>query len=716
MSRLLSKFIFITLLLVLRGMPVFADNAEDLLQTNGDDMEALYGDEEFVSIATGAKKPIYKAPAVASVITADQIKEMGATTLDQVLERVPGLHVSLSTQGRLDSVYSIRGIHTKFNPQVLVLVNGFSFPHYGGGRTFQFRMPVAAISRIEVLRGPGSAVYGADAYAGVINIITKDANEIGGTEVGARTGSFNTQDVWLQHGGTYGDWDVAFSLEWQKTDGDKDRRVNADLQTIFDAMNGTSVSRAPGPLDTRYDVIDTHLEVSNDTWKLRYWFWRQDDAGMGAGGALSLDPVGGESYNQHLVDLTYNSKDLLANWNLSVNVNYLYKEGKSHLVLFPPGSVLHIGADGNLGSSGDPLVTFSDGYLGNPDANHDRLGLDLVADTAWSTHHWRLATGTNQTRSWVVSETKNFGPGVIDGSVAPIDGTLTDVANTSNVFLADSSRTAWYLSAQDEWQVAPDWELTTGLRYDHYSDFGATLNPRVALVWETRYNLTSKLLYGHAFRAPTFTELYSKNNPVALGNPDLKPETINTIELAFDYRPIFNWQTNLSLFTYRAEDLIEFVSTGGGTKTAENARDQEGYGFEFEVIWDATETLRLSGNYAWQHSEDADTGQRIGDAPGQQLMLNADWKFYPNWSLYSQMNWVASRKRPAGDTRPAIDNYALVDLTLRRKNILGGWELSAAVRNLFDEDAREPSPSVNPDDFPLEGRCVWVELSYRFGS
>ena len=89
-----------------------------------------------------------------------------------------------------------------------------------------------------------------------------------------------------------------------------------------------------------------------------------------------------------------------------------------------------------------------------------------------------------------------------------------------------------HLSLQDEWQLAPDWELTAGVRYDHYSDFGATLNPRAALVWQTSPRLTSKILYGRAFRAPAFDTLYAQNNPVGLGNDSLDPETIDTIELA----------------------------------------------------------------------------------------------------------------------------------------------------------------------------------------
>ena len=681
------------------------------------EMRDFYGDEAFITIATGSRKPIYKAPAVATVITAAEIKAMGARNLDEVLETVAGLHVVPSTQGRLDSIYSIRGIHTSFNPQVLVLMNGIPFPHFSGGRPFHFRLPVNAIARVEVIRGPGSAVYGADAFGGVINIITKDASDIQGTEIGGRAGSFDTQDLWLQHGKRYGEWDFAYSLEWQKSAGDRDRRIAADQQTIIDNRFNTNASLAPGALSTRYDVLDTHLNLSRDNWQLRYWLWRQQDAGLGAGSALALDPVGEESLTQHLVDLTYSTADLVADWDFRLNAHYLHRDSESRFVAFPPGAILPIGSDGNLSFSETAnSVLFTEGMIGKPVGEEDGGGIDFAAVyTGMTDHRWRIGAGVKSFRFKLEKEEKNFGPGVIDGTRPVVDGTLTNITNTEFVFLRDASRTVWYLSLQDEWQFVPNWELTAGVRYDHYSDFGDTVNPRLALVWATRHDLTAKILYGRAFRAPSFSEQFSINNPVGLGNPDLDPETIDTLELSFDYRPTFDLQTNLSVFAYRARDLIEFVADPGGTtRTAQNARDQDGYGFELEMDWRALDTLRLQGYYAWQRSKDVETKQRIADAPGQMVYLAAKWEFLPEWEICPQYRWIGSRKRAISDPRGVIDNYSLVDVIIRKNRIFGLFDTAFAVRNIFDEDAREPSSSVIAGDYPLEGRQAWAEISYRF--
>ena len=158
--------------------------------------------------------------------------------------------------------------------------------------------------------------------------------------------------------------------------------------------------------------------------------------------------------------------------------------------------------------------------------------------------------------------TKNYGPGVIDGTSSPVDGTLTNVTGTDDIFLQDQTRESYFVSAQDQWQLNNDWSFTAGIRWDHFEDFGNATTPRLALVWEPLHNLTTKLLYGEAFRAPSFAELYFQNNPSALGNPNLKPEEIKTWELAFDYRPNFDTGVKLSLFNYEATDLIAIVAQG----------------------------------------------------------------------------------------------------------------------------------------------------------
>jgi iron complex outermembrane receptor protein len=124
--------------------------------------------------------------------------------------------------------------------------------------------------------------------------------------------------------------------------------------------------------------------------------------------------------------------------------------------------------------------------------------------------------------------------------------------------------------------------------------------------------------------------------------------------------------------------------------------------------------LTLSGNYSWQRSEDRKTDRRIADAPGQKLYLSTNWQFLPDWNFYPQLTWIGSRKRAQGDLRSEIEDYTLVDLTMRRQRIAKHWDIVISMRNIFDEDAREPSTPTILDDIPLEGRSFWGEIRYRF--
>ena len=667
-----------------------------------------------ISIATGNSTPLDKAPATASVISAAEIDVMGARNLDEILETVPGLHVSLSSLSRLDSVYSIRGIHTGFNSQVLLMLNGVPVQFSLQGRPTLFRLPVTSIARVEVIRGPGSAVYGADAYAGVINVITKDAVAIEGTEVGARAGSFNSHDVWLQSATQWQGVGIAFNLAYQESDGDANRRIDSDLQSFLDSKLGTHASLAPGALSTRYQLLDTHLALSTEQLQLNLWNWHSSNAGVGAGGAQALDPEGKDDSDLRMADLTYHFGKGLEHWDNSIRASYLSYNLESKFHLLPSGTVLPIGSDGNLNFVAPAgIVQFSDGLIGNPSGLSNDTQVDFTSlFTGWDSHRLRLAAGARR-QTLVAHETKNFGPGVIDGTAPVVDGTVTNVSNSAFVFLADSARNLRYLSLQDEWRILADVELTAGLRYDDYSDFGSTTNPRVALVWTADEKFTTKLLYGSAFRAPSFAELYFRNNPVTLGNSNLKPEHIDTVELSFNYRATPNLQTTLTLFDYQAQDMIEFLSDAGATtKTAQNARDQNGKGFELEVNWKPFSQLHFSGSYSQQDATDAKTNTTIPYAPGQQCKINANWEFVANWYFNSQLNWVADRERAVGDLRPRISNYTLLNFTLHRKNILPDLDVSIALHNASNADAREPSSGEIPHDYPLETRSAWLELSY----
>lgn len=699
------------LLLVLGGCKgVYAQAAEDFLYS--------LGDEEFISIATGQKQHISKAPAVASVITAEDIRAMGATDLNEVLETVPGLHVSVDA-GDYNPVFLIRGIYSRYNPQVLILINDIPITNVFLGNRSQVwgGMPVESIARIEVIRGPGSAVYGADAYSGVINIITKTSGTIKGTETGIRAGSFDTYQAWLLHGDQLGDWDLALAMELGTTEGQKET-VDADLQTFFDRIFGTSASLAPGPVNVGTDSADIRMDLSREKWRFRLGYQGRRDVETGAGVAQALDPVGKADSDRINADITFHDTEIAENWDLTVQASAFDTSAESDLVLFPPGTVLPIGSDGNIGTAGGGIVTFPDGVHGNPNVyeQHVRLGADAFFH-GFENHVLRIGAGGTHSEL-EGKETKNFGPGVIDGTEGVVDGDLTDVTGTDFIFIRPEDRKVSYVFIQDEWSFKSDWKLTSGVRYDDYSDFGSTVNPRLALVWNAYYNLTTKLLYGQAFRAPSFAEQFNINNPVLLGNSNLDPEEIDTIELVFDYTSSSGKvRSTLSLFNYEMENIIRPVPNPalGPGLFAQNAGKQKGQGFELETRIDIFDKSRLVMNYSFQDAEDSDMGSDVAYVPGREFFVRIDYSISSSFATDMQISHIADRKREVTDLRPEIDDYTRVDAKLRYiPKASANMEFALIVKNIADEDIREPSlaPGRIVNDLPQAGRQALAEVRY----
>lgn len=678
-----------------------------------EDLVLAYGDQATISIATGSKQTLRRAPAVASVITAQDIQAMGAKDIDDVLETVPGLHVS-RTAIRYASTYVFRGMFSgTTNSQVLLLQNGIPTTiSYTGDKGYVWvGASVENIARIEIIRGPGSALYGADAYAGVINIITitKTAADTPGTELGSRVGSFNTKNAWIQHGGQWGAIDVAAYLNIGATDGIR-KVIQADAQTLKDKTSGVApVSLAPGPLNTGYDMIDGSLNFAKDKWRLRANYKLRDQLGTGVGVSSALDPIGYNRSESVSGDLSWSDPAFARDWEVSFTAagqhySYLHPD---NLQLYPAGT--KFGAN-----------TFPNGLIGGPNSwdRQFRLSTNAIY-SGFENHSLRLGFGHDHLDLYKTKTIKN---NLLNAAGAPTPdlafngGMAVDYTNRQP-FITPHVRKVDYVYAQDEWNFARDWALTTGVRHDHYSDFGTTTNPRLAMVWDTTQDLTSKLLYGQAFRAPSFNEQYGIN-PVANGNPKLKPETIQTLEAAFTWQARHDAQINLSLFRYDARDIIRLGpnTVAGVGNIYTNIGRQTGSGAEFEAVWDTSNSVRLSGNYSYQQSIDEATHQDAGYAPRHHLYLRHDWRFANSWLSSTQINHIADRRRAVGDTRSNVPDYTTLDITVRTADNNAPLGFAISVRNLLNANVREPSLAPGtaiPNDLPMAPRSFWLQTSYK---
>jgi len=694
------------LTLILLNIPLRAQSQEQ------EALLGIYGDADTISIAAGVRQPIASAPAVATVITAETITAMGASDIDEVLELVPGLHVSRSHIG-YNPIYIFRGINSRYNPQVLVLINGIPITnlHLGDRGNSWGGMPVEAIARIEIIRGPGSALYGADAFAGVINIITKTGRDMAQRKrVVASAGGNNTFNAAYLGSWRWADWDLGLVLEHHKTDGD-DAVIDSDTQSKLDAVFGTAASHAPGPVSLSRENTDIRFDLQlEDRWHLRAGYQGRRDWGIGAGVAEALDPSGRYASDKYNLDLSWRRLLLQEKLLVETTLSYLdtSHEVEENLIIYPRGVDLGEGV-------------YPEGFIGNPEVfeRHYRFGFSAqLVDI--ERHYLSLGAGYYKGDLRQVNESKNFGIDPATGMNIMPGSALVDVTDTEYVFLQEDVRENTFVYLQDIWRLANDWELTAGVRHDRYSDFGTTTNPRFALVWQTRYDLTTKLLYGQAFRAPSFAETRAINNPVVLGNLALKPESLRSYELAFDYRATQELNLLLNIYHYLWHDIIEFVGDqNDNSNTAQNLGRQEGNGFEFEINWRPKPSLLASTNLTYVDISAAESSDEGAMAPAFQLFSKLQWQPSQTWLTYISANYIGGRGRATQDVRRDTEDYVLVDLNFMYSGAQYPWSIGLKIGNVFDEDAREPTwwtaPEANiPNDLPLAGRHFLIKFGLDF--
>lgn len=688
-------------------------------------LELIYGSERMVSIATGSEQLLYKAPAIASVISRQDIENSSANNLNELLEMVPGLHISENYFAG-DAIYTMRGFFRDPDAGMLFMINGTVINTLQNGSRFSsLRLPLNNIEQVEIIRGPGSAVYGADAFVGVINIITRQHQK--GQEYGVQLGSFSSRSAWLQNNFKLGQWESHASLQYQASHGDSGRMINRDLQNFLDNITGSNAGLTPAPLPDAFNVLDLELNFSYAHWNMNQWLWLNNNQGNGHGipGLDVIDPDGKLDSRASLSSLQYQNSRFTDNWSLNMRLSYLdYRNNKKQFLL-PAGSIAPVGNDGNLFTSGIRNVSFPSGMINKTNSNEQQTHAEITGFYyGWNNHSLRLSSGY-QMQKYREDEARNFGPAVLDAGQATALSQTTDISNPANASLPDGERQVRYISVQDEWDFITDWTLTTGIRYDNYSDFGSTTNPRLALVWQTNYNLSTKLLYGRAFRAPVYRELKLQNQLGFNGNEKLQPETIDTLELSFDYRPSEKLRGNLSLFGQRAKNLIYAVedTTIANTFTFENSGTQEGIGMEAEINWRIRPMLELSANYAWQYNRLLETDIEAPYAPAKQIYSRLDWQFKNFWQLSPELHYIAGRPRALADTRPAVKAGVRLDVMLRYQNHYNNWDFAIRIRNLLDENLREPSignDSISggaalAGDIPLQGTSLLAEFRYFTG-
>ena len=616
-----------------------------------------------VDIASKTNETLSSVPSTISVFSRKQIQALGVDNAYEVMNFVPGMQ---STRG--DWVGAVpkdhaRGVYLD-SGNVLVMINGerVNESSFGKASVYLPYIPVEVIEKIEFIRGPGSALYGSNAFLGVMNIVTSKER--------------NTLQLVLGNNGRYG------ATGQFNTSLSDDTSLFASFS--YDQKDGESYPQGvKDPLEALY--LEAGIDYKKLQLRARYNETSLDEF---------LNLAGYSKQNQHNSDNTF--VGIKYNWinNDKLKLDSSYSFTKHNI------------------SSAGLIATFDD----IP---------DFLVGPAWQTtdskfetelsyqfdNQWQLAAGieyseAKQTEAGVRTSYYDF-----DSEQIIIDPAFEQQGIVSVMDFPEFSSlkfTFETLSAYGQLKIPYSDALTLfiGARYDDVKDIDSKLSPRLAGVYKINSEHTVKLQYGESFRTPVTNELFS-NDDVTIGNPSLRSESIKTTELVWHYKTS-ELQANAVLFYNELNDFINIEPTlsDDALFTFTNSFNTQNSGIELDSTWQSSKNFSITGTYT-QYFEDP---------------INASFKRFA--SIISSYNlsdsWQVSLNLLWRDT-VEVSSETGAHFKQSAYSLLGGslkWQLNnnsqlmLKAENLLGKKYNAFDPRI--DDGAVAGTTEELSLHYQF--
>ncbi len=637
--------------------------------------------EEETSIATQTKMNADFVPGMVTILHGNDLEAKGAIQVIDALTFVPGLNKSFNN-------ISIRGIEKWGSGKIKVLLNGKAVNHsITANPTAPYLLPIQVVDRIEIVRGPGGAVYGEYAFLGVVNIITRKGSE----RLYGRYGSYDNYTGGLSYSHTNQNIGLGMSLNLSASSLQGERVMSGE--DMLYQIGQADVSNAPGP------VIDEQRQRAGIfTLDYQGWFLEANylDASASAafGMADALPPPDDRMiYDEPQWGVEVEKEIITSSLETSFQFGWSqYSMGMDKLVFFPAG------IDFGWGSH-------TDGVVGSTFAQEQQLYGGM--DTVWTgLKHHTISVGLKFSvmklvDSWADS---NF-------DIVTLEPTAWHRAEKDESWIKKGvKRRVSGLVIQDQYAVTNQFDITAGVRFDHYDDVGNTLAPRLGLVYRMTGHHVFKAQYGRAFRPPTFLEMYSDTFFVT-GNPQMDPEVIDTYELGYIYRAT-KTVGRITVFHSKLKNMIE----QDDSRQFQNMPGADLTGIELEMEHNLTNSLKLESNIFYVDTKDKTTSGEIADSAnwlGNAVVL---FQPQPDYSLALRYRYIGKRNRSIADTRNKLGEDSTIHLTgtirhLWSKNLT----LRASVDNLLDADVYQPAaPTSYPNDYPRPGRSWSLTMIYDY--
>lgn len=677
MSRLTA--IALSFLLIPFAPAASGQDMDALLQMDIDELMQLR-----VVTANRHEQAVWKAPAVITVLEGDDLRRRGYRSLGEALTTVPGLHVIQDGVGFYVVARGVGSGQRSYARTLKVMLDGQPLGLRSDASQFlgPELIPLGVVERVEIVRGPASALYGADAYLGVINIITRqDAPafrvQLG---VGQQDAADPSAGIELMTSQRTGNWQGLVTASAAREDrsgrelpsSSPDVAQYSDITSRDDFNRPVSVyARLQNEQERARHVVSLHMSELDSMAEFMDF------------GTLSHD---------NRISLQQQTLSWLSEWQPDASQHYqlrlAYADGG-------PAASEHL----SLGQGASrPEREF--GYQAWEAA--------LEGQLAWTAHH--IVAGVDG--SWDNED--------------PFDVFSINESTGKRTRLSPELKDRLFRNAglylQYQWQpLTSNWILALNWRHDSHNRYGDHDSYRVGLTGELRQDLHGKLLYGTSFKAPNAFQLYAQPLYVGdmLGNTGLEPETARTLEGQLSWQAQENLLLSVTAYHMQVRNLIELQPFGFNQRWS-NRGEQNGHGLEAELRWQqGRHQVGLAP--AWHDTivrleQPLIPAVEVQTASAPRLMLRADWRYVLDDMEFGAEGRHVSERR-ASDSNIDInlrDVYTLPSYTLWRVNGLrqfGAHRLGLVVDNLFDK--RYAEPGYGGVDLPGQRRSVWLNWSWQ---
>ncbi|HOY68707.1 MAG TPA: TonB-dependent receptor [Candidatus Ozemobacteraceae bacterium] len=652
---------WVVLPMLMLGMAVPAMGADPELEA----LSLLYEPETVVT-ATRMPEPAIESPAIMSVFTAQQIQALGVDTLPELLQFVPGFNPWRSIAG--DWWPGPRGILDS-NRSFMVMIDGVSINNQFLGSPYWTwdLLDLSRFARIEIMRGPGSAVYGANAFLAVINCITDDQGA-GTGYLKTTLGSFERRGIAFGRAFRASETLVDLNVSGESSDG-QSRYIGADINgrsglTHDAGTKNDLMLKVTNPHGLTF--LAHHVEGDRDGY-IGYFnnvndktrFRRSNDL-------LTL------KYHRNLNDQAEITGRVFYNRFLDAEI----AEAVSPGALFPPTNTVY------------PL-----GVMRHDHSRDAVWGADVLFKAAPAGRH-RFSIGGERTFIDLAESAVHASSGspADPTALAFIPGEYPEPGRMNNTSVF----------AQDDIFLAERLRLVIGARYDDHSAFGSTWNPRAGLIYRLNPRWTGKVLYGKAYRNPDFHEM--------AGNPGLKSENIRTTEFQLLGEPFHGWFTKMNLFVNQLRDRIQSTDSLVYTNVGRTTFD----GLEFETRKRFGGGQEVFGNVSTFRLRELSSPIAIApDLPHNKLNLGYSFRMRE----YETCLWgtmTSRRPRNAADSRDALPGLNLVNMTIQKSGFPGPADrIILRVKNLLNAEHSMTPVYIGDgifDEFPQAGRQISLEM------